>query len=82
MLSYPKRIQRYRQSYTTDFVSGLQARDLVPFVPIRRKGGCNALKSMGLIDLKYSSIPTAPTKLLHFTVFVFAFDTNSLFDTY
>jgi len=28
-------------------------------VPIEGKGGCNALKSMDLIDLKCSSIPTA-----------------------
>ena len=27
------------------------------------------------------SIPTAPTNLIHSTAFVFAFDTNSAFDT-
>jgi hypothetical protein len=27
------------------------------------------------------SIPTAPTNLIHSTAFVFAFDTNSPFDT-
>jgi hypothetical protein len=36
----------------------------VPFVPIEANGGCNALKSMSLIELKCSSIPTAPTNHL------------------
>ncbi len=34
-----------------------------------------------LVNLINNSIPTAPTNLLHFTAFVFGFDTNSPFDT-
>jgi len=41
----------------------------------------STVKTRDLVELNNNSIPTAPTNLLHFTAFVFGFDTNSPFDT-
>src|ERR1700676_4196516 len=44
-------------------------------------GRLQRLHVTGLRILGSCSIPTAPTNLIHSTAFVFAFDTNSPFDT-
>jgi hypothetical protein len=41
----------------------------------------STVKTRDLVKLNNNSIPTAPTNLLHFTAFVFGFDTISPFDT-
>jgi len=41
----------------------------------------NRISNLRVFNVAFSSIPTAPTKLLQFTAFVFGFDTISPFDT-
>jgi hypothetical protein len=48
---------------------------------LNKGGGATPFLLRDLEDGDVNSIPTAPTKLIHSTAFVFAFDTNSPFDT-
>jgi hypothetical protein len=48
---------------------------------LNKGGGATPFLLQDLEDGDVNSIPTAPTNLIHSTAFVFAFDTNSPFDT-
>jgi CheY-like chemotaxis protein len=52
-----------------------------PFAQSRIRRVASLIVAAGLRIMGSFSIPTAPTNLLHFAAFVFAFNTNLLFDT-